>query len=389
MNYNELASKYAKFNKKIFTGNSPPEIFVGRNNYPDIYAGILSPIDQENHENQNNTKHFSSPEAWFEKQASIKEILDYRRQMIYSRFHINVKKFNNPQITDPILKKSMDQIAMASKSVRAEFSLKKLPKFAPIKDISVPLIGNPAPLEKIRLEENPKIEKKIDYISSDNKLKSVEGIKELYKSQIEISNISKVLSAGLLGIKTQRKMVPTRWAITAVDNTLSKELLEKIKLFPEINEIQLFSGNYVGNHYNILLLPDKFSFEVIEISLSNQGVWQDYEPFSGRKNYAESVTGAYYANRLALSEYLTKIKRQASCLFFREIRPEYSAPLGVGILRELSRASFNKPPKSFPTIKEALDEIQSNIKQPITNYTDKSIILREHGKQKRLNQWFN
>ena len=36
---------------------------------------------------------------------------------------------------------------------------------------------------------------------------------------------------------------------------------------------------------------------------------QDYEGFNGRKEYADDVTGAYYANRLALVEYLEKIKR--------------------------------------------------------------------------------
>jgi len=53
----------------------------------------------------------------------------------------------------------------------------------------------------------------------------------------------------------------------------------------------LFNGEYNGNHYEILLLPDKFSFEVIEAefsgSLWNQtghvSVMKDYELFSGRK----------------------------------------------------------------------------------------------------------
>ena len=39
-------------------------------------------------------------------------------------------------------------------------------------------------------------------------------------------------------------------------------------------------------------------------------IMKDYELFNGRKTYADSVTGAYYANRLALAEYLEKVKNR-------------------------------------------------------------------------------
>ncbi len=205
------------------------------------------------------------------------------------------------------------------------------------------------------------------------------------------------MSAGLLGLKTKRKLVPTRWAITATDDTISKLLLEKIKYYPEISEIQVFHGYYVGNHYEFLLLPDKFSFEVIEAYFSGS-VWnpfssevsvsQDYESFQGRKYYANNVTGAYYTARLALSEYLEKIKKQASCLVMREEREEYNAPLGVGILRELSRDIFSKQPEVFPSIKEALAQSSKRLKLPISTFSEKSWLLKNYGKQKRLTSFF-
>ena len=183
--------------------------------------------------------------------------------------------------------------------------------------------------------------------------------------------------------------MPTRWAITAVDNTLSKEKLKKIKLHQEISNILLFTAEYIGNHYEFLLLPDKFSFEVIEINQSNpDSSWRNYEGFFPRKTYAESVTGAYYANRLALAEYLEKIQRQASCIVFREINEEYTQSMGVGVLRQISREAFNKQPEKFTTIQEALQKIQSRIKLPISTFTNQSKIIQDYGKQKRLKNWF-
>jgi len=361
---------------KDFSGSSPPEIFVGRYNYPNINIGILSP------QSHGDTSQLSSPEEWHKNQLSIKDIVSLRNQLIYGRTKSYIKNFNTNFL------KTMQQVALTHKSVSTEFNLKKSITYHIEKDSKAPLITNAALVKKVRLQENPKIKPKVDYITEDTDAKSITGILELYRSKIKTSHIMKILSAGLLGRKTFRKLVPTRWSITAVDSTISKEKLKKIKYHQEINEIMVFTSEYLGNHYEFLLLPDKWSFEVIEISLANKGIWKDYESFFPRKKYAFSVTGAYYANRLALTEYLEKIKKQCSCLVMREVRKEYNVPLGVGILREASRQAFQNPPRKFPSIPEALNNIQLRLNQPITNYTHNSKLLSEYKKQSRISNWF-
>jgi len=358
-----------------FSGSSPPEIFVGRHNYPDINIGILSPTSY------GNTKIMSSPEEWHKQNLKIPEITALRGQLIYGRTQSNIKKLNQRFLT------TMQEVALTHKSISTEFKLKK-PVFAnKEKDSYVPIISNTAPIEKAKLQENPKIKPKIDYITSDTDLKSSKAIQEL-ETQTSTSQIIKILSAGLLGIGSRRKLVPTRWSITAVDSNLSKEKLKKIKYLPEISDFMIFSSEYLGNHYEFLLIPDRWSFEVIERLTNKPESWSDYESFFSRKKYAFSVTGAYYANRLALTEYLTKIKKQASCLVFREILPSYTTPLGVGILREASRNAFQQQPKKFTTLQEALDDIQTRIKQPLSNYTQTSKLLKNYNTQTRLSNFF-
>lgn len=376
--------------KTHFSGPSPPEIFIGRYNYPNISAGILSP-EMDTHEN---TEEFSMPEIWHEKKFSIDQILTNRSKLVYGKFKTQIKKAKVLSAKNFFVE-IMQEISMAYKPVSTEFFLKKPPKKNLEIDKHLPIIGNPAPLRFARLGENPKIKPKVEYLVSDNDAKAVDSIAELYKSEIPISNISKILSAGLLGLKTQRRLVPTRWSITATDDTISKNLLKKIRNYQEISEINLFNGEYNGNHYEIFLLPDKFSLEVLEAEMQGSlwnlsqrvSIMHDYEFFYGRKTYANEVSGAYYANRLALCEYLEKIKRQASAIFFREVSPEYYAPLGVGILREICRDAFEKQPEKFLEIKEALETAQKRLKLPIKTFTNNSIILKEFGKQKRLNQW--
>ena len=379
---------YIPKTKTHFSGNSPPEIFIGRFNYPKISAGILSPDDKET----SDTEIFSKPEHWHEKRLSIDTILSNRSQLVYGKFKTEIKKAK----TNDRFLTVMQEISMAYKSVSTEFFLRKPPLQTLELNTHSPIIGNPAYLQLVRLEENPKIRPKVDYLVQDTDNKAVNSINELYKENIEITNINKILSAGLLGLKTQRKLVPTRWAITAVDDTVSKELLKKIRYYPEISEILLFNSEYNGNHYEIILLPDKFSFEVIEAEM-DKGLWnktgkasvmKDYELFNGRKQYASEVTGGYYAVRLPLAEYLERIKRQATAIFFREVTPEYYAPLGVGILREITRQAFKNIPERFDTIDDLLKHAQTRLRSKINIWTENSVLLKEFGKQKRLTKWF-
>jgi len=373
--------------KTHFSGSSPPEIFIGRYNYPNINAGILSP------EQIGQTEEMSMPEIWHEKNFGIEDIASRRMGMVYSRFKTGIKDAKKPgKFVDAI-----QQISMADKSVSTEFFLQKAPTTTFNLDSHTPLIGNPAPLKLVNLQENPHIPKKVDYLVSDTNAKANQAIKELYKGKTIVSHLAKLLSAGVLGIKYQRKFVPTRWSITAVDDTLSKMLLEKIRYYPEISEILLFNSEYLGNHYEFLLLPDKFSFEVIEAKMSgsvwnpfsqNTIIMKDYEEFHGRKKYASEVTGAYYSNRLALAEYLESIKRQALCIVMREARPEYSMPMGVGILREASRAAFRKIPEKFATIEEAFATMQTRMRLPTSLFKQHSFLLKNYKKQTRISQWF-
>lgn len=363
-----------------YSGSSPPEIFVGRWNYPNVYAGILSPRQY------GNTKIFTSHETWHKKRLPIPNILELRNNLIYGRSQINIKK---AALSKNKFNQVMQEIAMTHKSISAEFKLKKpILKKQKEQAPNNPLIKHAAEISRVRLEENPKIKPKVDYLVNDTEVKSTQAIQELDKAKIETSTIMKILSAGLLGLKKNRKLVPTRWSITAVDDTLSKNKLKSIRLYDELSEILLFHSEYLGNHYEFLLLPEKWSFEVIEISLVKSGSWHDYETYFPRKKYADSVTGAYYANRLAITEYLEKIKKQCHCIVFREIRPEYYAPLGVGILRQISRDAFQHSPEKFSTIKEALNRIQSRLRLPLSNFTSQSYLLKNYGKQQKLSNFF-
>lgn len=380
-----ILSKLKNFFPKVklhFSGSTPPEIFIGRVNYPNVFAGILSP------DYKGDTTLLSHSSEWVKKNLSIDEVLSKRSSMVYARQESNVniqKSFSD----------ILNQLALSSRPVSTEFFLKKQPSQQLISSKISSFMANPAPIQRVILEENPFVEKKIDYLTSDHDVKATVALAELYDSKISIEHLQKLLSVGLLGTKANRKMVPTKWGITAVDDILSKHLLRKIKSYQEISEILIFSDSYAGNYYQIVLLPGEFEFEVIEalvpskiekesIKGLNMGFWHDYEGFLGRKNYAASVTGAYYSNRLAVLEYLEKIKKQAKILVLRETTEEYYAALGTGILREITRRAMQGTPKKADSLKNAINVLDYNSKIPIEKFMEVSKIVADYGKQKKL-----
>ncbi len=355
-----------------FSGSSPPEVFIGQHGYPQVFTGILAPLGH-----QEDSDKLSSPEEWFKSNLSIQQILQQRSSLIYSRFKSQIKPTSNR------LLEVLQETSMAKKPTDIEFFLKKPPKPKFKLDSFANPLANPAQLQKAKLQENPKVDTIVEKVVSDTDLKSTEAMLKLYKSGKSSSEIIKLLSSGLLGIKIQRKLVPTKWSITAFDDTISKILLKNVKQYPWLNEYLLFHHEYLGNHYEIILLPKEWGFEVIEAESRNPYspnndflIFSDYEDFYGRKDYANSVTGAYYSNKLGCCEYLSKIKRQASVLILREVKPEYYAPLGVGILREATRFALAQQPEKFQTLKEALNQAQTRLTVDINRLTQNSRLLR-------------
>ncbi|HDD05009.1 MAG TPA: hypothetical protein ENF51_00775, partial [Candidatus Aenigmarchaeota archaeon] len=138
-------------------------------------------------------------------------------------------------------------------------------------------------------------------------------------------------------------------------------------------------GHY-GNYFTVLLLPNKWSFELFELWRPESFWWRgkevkvnrDFEGFYGRKNYAENTGGGYYAARLPVVEYLYEKRRQASVIVVRHITPDYYLPLGVWVVREGVRKALRNGRKS------SLGEVRALL-GPL-----RSRVLDFHAKQKRL-----
>ncbi len=114
--------QYLPKKTSIISGATPPEVFVGRYNYPNVFAGILSP------QQQGDTEHYSMPEQWHSKKMQIQDILSLRAELAYGRFSTNIYKFKQAKTFLPI----MQEIAMTSKSTGTEMHFSKYPPDTPV-----------------------------------------------------------------------------------------------------------------------------------------------------------------------------------------------------------------------------------------------------------------
>ena len=330
------------------------------------------------------------PEKWYEMNADIDDILKFRGRLIYSRWRESVKK-PTTKFTE-----ILQEVVMSKKPVDVEVWLKHKPKPNVRFDVWVTPIGNPARVRKIKLASEPKTERRVEYLVSDTDIKAFQAVKELYEHRIPISRIQKLFSAGVLGMKIERKLVPLRWAITGVHDIVGRELVKSVKDYPILNDVLLFENSYIGNHYLILLVPDVYQYELIEIKYP-KSVWNiygrkpyivgDYEPHWGRKSYAENTGGAFYAGRVGVLEYLNKIKKQASVLILREVTEEYNVPVGIWQMQEAIRDAFNKIPAKFESIDDAIRMLKQKVMVDWKKIEMKSKLLRTLKMQKKVSEF--
>lgn len=259
--------------------------------------------------------------------------------------------------------------------------------------------GPNAKLQKIDVTSNAKIPTRVQRAFDDTDLLSTPAMTDLFDRGYDENYLSRMLSVGTFGLEQNRKLVPTRWSITATDDMLGKHVLEEVKE-QQIGDYQAYFGSYLGNYYLMLFFPDPFSYELFEMSVraGRQGNWEgkgnwstDYETVQGRKNYATETAGGYYTVRLAISEKMLENKRQGSCLALRFITDEYTLPLGVWVTREAARNSLKSKPLKFADMSLMLTYAKNLVKKKLGYNLDKllpeSLLLRERKQQLKLNQF--
>ena len=369
-------------NSKDLEGSSPPAVFVGRYGYPKVDIGPLLPPEF------GDTSIMDTPEMWVGK--SIDEIVDFRFRLVRGKYRIDAKNFKAAgRIVDQV-----QELALTERPVEVEANFSQRPRGRVILDDEVQPFGPSARMERMNTG-NGRFEKYLEKSFYDIDMKSVDAVVNAYKNGTLISEIQKAFSVGTMGIDKNRRFVPTRWSITAIDDIIGKNLLKDTKYNNTIDEFRVYQWEELDNRWCIMMMPCTWRFELIEAWYPNT-TWNptgkqiemisDHEFFDGRSEYAH-IGGCYYASRMAVNELLTEQNKTAGVVIFREAHPGYIMPVGVWNVRENVRAALKTKPFKFDSLEGALTQIEKIMDIPRKIWLTHSGIIKDYMTQRRIEDY--
>jgi hypothetical protein len=365
-------------NKVNLGGDNPPSFFVGSTNWPNITISPMISLDTRK------SDVIDEPDKWQTK-YQIPQIVNFRTHLIRAQGRRidarTVEKLNDRLLT------TSQELVLASNPVYTTFKLAKPINYSLSFNKYTQPIGPKSKVLSFTVEDTPKIDRKVDYYTSDTDLLARDAITNLYSLNLSVTRINRILSAGLLGTKGTRKLVPTRWAITATDDIVGKELINKIKNYPEIDDYRVYTSSYLDNHFVIFMMPKLWAYEFLE-GWGESSITGDFETNKGRTKYASNSAGGYYASRVAILEYLERVKKQAEVFCWRFIGEGYYLPLGVWQVRENVRSAFSKNEyKSFDSKTDLYSYLNTVLHFTFKTWKSKSFLLNIRKQQLQLSEF--
>lgn len=362
-------------------GSSPPDLFIGRYGYPKVLVGPLVPQEH------GDTMELATPESWVGK--GMDAVVSMCTRLVRGMMPVSITDVQARPVGQ------LQEMLLSKRPVDTEADFIKRPHLRIDWRDDVQPHGPSAPLRSFRTVENGDTDFRVEKVFSDTDLLAWDGVQAMYEKGVMVSKIQRVLASGMLGNARRRRLVPTRWSITAVDDMLGREMLREVKENPPINEYRIYEFTGLDNQWEVLMLPERWSYELVEAWWPGT-VWNRTSPyvamcssaegFFGRKTYAE-IGGCYYAARMASAELLKAEGRQAGVIILRESRPGYIMPVGVWNVREHVRAAYKTKPLTFPTLKDALERVASQMQIPLQEWVRGSKLLREKFRQRRLTEY--
>jgi len=346
-------------------GSTPPSVFIGSWNYPKVYAGpMIAPLHGD-------TIILDRPESWIPEKKTQEEIIRYRLNLIRGKRSVGVTNLNGRYMD------KLRDISLSATSIESEVQFSRAPKGMSLSDEHTPF-GPSAPLDKLEIC-NARWDLNLEKVYYDADLRAADAVFDLHQKGLHFSSIQKAFSMGTMGIRKRRRLVPTRWSITACDSTLANRFLQKVRGYDPIDCCQVREFSSLNNYYAVLLLPTLWQYEWMEAFLRILGneelIFSDYEKNGGKKGYSR-VGGCYYSCKMAVLEALAREKKQAGAIILREAYPGY-VPLGVFNVRENVRNAMQEEALPFEDMKSALWYICSKLQMPLKKFIMQSDLLKE------------
>jgi hypothetical protein len=309
------------------------------------------------------TQIMDTPESWIPGGKSQEEIIGYRLNLVRGKYPVSVTDLDNRFV------QQLQEITLSGTSIENEIRFRSTPTGYSLSDEHTPY-GPSAPIEHWSIG-NPAWDRDLERVFLDTDFRAADALIDLHRKGVPFSRIQKALSAGVMGAGKARRLVPTRWSITACDTVIGNHLLEEVREYPVIDCFRVHKFSSLHNTYAVILLPTSWQYEWIEAFLGILGheemIFSDHEGPRGKKGYS-SVGGCYYSCKMAVLEGLARNKVQAGAIVLREAIRGY-IPIGVFNVRENVRNAMQAAPLEFEDLHSALAHVSGKMTLPEERFT--------------------
>ena len=366
----------------VLNGSTPPTGVVGEFDYPyvSLYIGLPPGVFGDG------AKLYDDSYSWHLR-LGLEDIVELRSSLAM----LSIPRIRVSDV-DRLYECEIGLAVISTKPVDAEARVRKRLSSLLSFDYLLPPMGPKLQAKTISIVGNAKLPRRLEELVFDD-VKASQAILELYSYGIDFYTIVRALSIGFLGRRQGRRLVPTRWAITAVDTAIGNRLLSHVRRFQLLSETLVFYAEYLYNRYVVILAPGAYRAQWIEVwhpkavyNPSNYiGCLEVREVVPGR--FTE-MDGGYMAARTSVLEYLYRIGRQAKISIIREILPQYIYPVGNWQIRQTVAHALNKGAVlKNPSEKELRDFISKATAIPL-EAIEKAIEFIYESKKKTLDTWF-
>lgn len=346
-------------------------LFIDWLGYPEVTLGPTLA------RNQSHAELTASPAKWYG--YSLDQLLELISGSVLASTTHDISTSNN-------FIEYLQELALSIRPVDVEMRFRQKPEPSlRFSSVHEPL-GPKGELEYFKLIGNPTIPKAVDNEISDN-TKPAEAIWNLYNDGFDVYYLQRLYSAGIFNKSHDSKLVPSSWAIRAVDKHIGNCLVNQLENMEPLDEFLHYSISYLSSKYEILMLPGDWRFEFFEgwapetlwtLAYARPAIYQNFEGYTIGSEDMGVSSGSYHAVRLAVLENLKKLWKYGTVIVFREVANDYRLPLGVWHVREAVRNAFKNKPSRFGSAEAAFNYVSVRLQTPISEYSRYGVILRDN-----------
>jgi DNA repair protein NreA len=346
-------------------GSSPPSVFIGNYGYPKVDVGpMIAPYVGDTHI-------LDTPETWIPGKKSQEDIIRFRLDLVRGKHRVGIKELDNRLVG------KLQEISLARDSVDSEAQFRHKPRGFTFNEDHQPF-GPSGSIERFDIG-NVRWERNLEKSFYDTDLKAADAVADAFHEGVLFSQIQKAFSTGTMGLGKNRKLVPTRWSITAVDSALADHLYDDVRYLDVIDSFHVYEFASLNNYYAVILTPTPWQYEWIEAFIHIMGkeemIFADHESLRPKSGYS-SVGGCYYSCKFAVLEAMRRMGKQAGAIVLREAYEGY-VPLGVFNVRENVRNALMQPHREFFTFRDSLNYVSTRLRLPLSRFMEQGVLMRE------------